>query len=219
MSPGAGSYLGWVIVELAPDAIFVVDRTGRFVLANRRAEEMFGYDRETLLHSSVEALMPARFETEHRVHRNVYEASPTTRPMGRALDLRGRRADGTEFPVEISLSPVTVRDGLHVVAIVRDVTERSTAGTGHGQGAETHRRADLELHQVIIEHLTAAGVDLAWVGRRVGRDLAERLNRAVEDLDAVIRAIEAATAATDPPAPATDDRERGSPPSGGLGPD
>ena len=112
----------WVIVELAPDAVLVVDEQGHIVLANRAAEDMFGYDRETLALLGLDALVPDGRREAHRGHRAAFDASPRTRPMGLDLDLWARHADGSEFPVEISLSPVTFGHGPRVVAIVREVT-------------------------------------------------------------------------------------------------
>ena len=84
----------WVIVELAPDAIMVIDEQGHIVLANRAAETMFGYDREALVRLGVDALVPQADRQAHRGHRDTYDASPQTRPMGLDLDLKARRADG-----------------------------------------------------------------------------------------------------------------------------
>ena len=112
----------WAIIELAPDAVLVVDERGCIDLANRAAVEMFGYDREHLIGTEVDALVPVGRRKAHQAHRSRYVASPTTRPMGLGLDLWARHEDGSEFPVEISLSPVTLGSGQRYVAIVRDLT-------------------------------------------------------------------------------------------------
>ena len=114
----------WSVFEAAPDGIIVADEAGRILLVNRRTEELFSYDRDALLGRDVEDLLPERFRQVHRAHRTRYRAEPRTRAMGTGLALFGRRADGSEFPVEISLSPLASDDGLRVVAAVRDVTER-----------------------------------------------------------------------------------------------
>lgn len=119
--------LVWALVEAAPDGIVVIDDDGRVVLVNRRTEELFGYDRVDLLGRSVEELMPTRLRSSHRAHRTRYRAEPRTRSMGASSDLRGLRKDGTEFPVEISLSPLRAAGGLRVIATVRDISDRVRA--------------------------------------------------------------------------------------------
>ena len=111
-------------VDSAPDAIVSVNREGRIVLVNSQTEKVFGYARDELLGKPVELLLPQRYRNLHARHRSDYIASPTTRPMGVGLELSGRRKDGTDFPVEISLSPVQTQGDVLVTSIVRDVTER-----------------------------------------------------------------------------------------------
>jgi PAS domain S-box-containing protein len=112
------------LVESAPDAIVVADAAGRITLVNAQAERMFGYSRDELLTGPVEVLLPERHREGHVDHRARYQADPHTRPMGAGLDLLARRKDGSEFPVEISLSPLDTRDGPLVMSVVRDITER-----------------------------------------------------------------------------------------------
>ena len=115
------------LVDAAPDGIVMADEHGSILFANRRTEELFGYGREQLLGRSVEELLPEPLRQVHRAHRTRYRAEPRLRSMGAGLVLFARRADGTEFPVEIGLSPIETSEGLRVVAVVRDVTERVTA--------------------------------------------------------------------------------------------
>jgi PAS domain S-box-containing protein len=115
------------LLESAPDAILIVDGAGRIVLVNAQTERLFGYARDALLGQKVEMLIPTRFLTAHEHHREEYFASPAFRPMGAGLELFGRRADGSEFPVEISLSPLETEDGLLVASAIRDITERKRA--------------------------------------------------------------------------------------------
>lgn len=112
------------LLESAPDAIVIVNCDGRIVLVNSQSEKLFGYRREELLGQLVEMLVPERFRETHVGQRGDYLARPHTRPMGAGLDLAGRRQDGSEFPVEISLSPLETEDGLLVTAFIRDVTDR-----------------------------------------------------------------------------------------------
>jgi protein-histidine pros-kinase len=115
------------LLEAAPDAIVIADTDGRIVIVNRQAEVWFGYQREELLGQPVELLVPERFRSQHVRHRADYRAEPRTRPMGSGLGLMGRRKDGSEFPVEISLSAQQTDGGLLVTSVIRDVTERKQA--------------------------------------------------------------------------------------------
>ena len=115
------------LLEAAPDGIVEVDCSGRIVLVNSQAERMFGYRREELLGKSVEMLMPERFRGRHPAHRDRYSAHSVTRPMGSGLDLRAVRADGTEFAVDINLSPFEGETGGSVVCVIRDVSDRKLA--------------------------------------------------------------------------------------------
>jgi PAS domain S-box-containing protein len=115
------------LLEAAPDAIVEVSADGQIVLVNRIAEEMFGYRRDELVGQSVDLLVPDGVRPQHYRHRDSYLEHPRTRPMGSGLDLLARRRDGSLFPVEISLSPIQTESGMHVTAVVRDVTDRKRA--------------------------------------------------------------------------------------------
>jgi PAS domain S-box-containing protein len=112
------------IFEAASDAILIVDQRGTITSANRKSEETFGYPREALLGQTLEMLLPERLRSRHIGHRASYFQNPHARPMGLGLDLVARRADGTEFPVEVSLSYIQTEDGLRALAFVTDITER-----------------------------------------------------------------------------------------------
>ena len=112
------------LLEAAPDAIVVVDTHGRIVFVNARTEILFGYGREQLLGQSVEQLVPTRFRDGHASHRKAFTAESRVRPMGAGAQLYGQRKDGTEFPIDISLSPLETEEGKLVLSAIRDVSAR-----------------------------------------------------------------------------------------------
>ncbi len=115
------------LVKSAPDAIVTMDARGHIVLVNAQTEKLFDYQKDELLDQPIEMLLPERFHQIHVGHRDKYLADPNIRPMGSELDLLGRRKDGSEFQVEISLSSLETTDGLLVTGVIRDITERRQA--------------------------------------------------------------------------------------------
>lgn len=115
------------LFEFSPDAIIVSDQDGKIAEINAQVEKFFGYSRGELLGQSVETLVPERFRRGHPAHRKEYGAEPRTRPMGIGLELYGRRKDGTEFPVDIMLSPVRTDGGKLVLSVIRDLSEKKKA--------------------------------------------------------------------------------------------
>ena len=115
------------LLDAAPDAIIEANSEGRIVLVNEIAQRLFGYSREEFLGLSIDALVPAAGRGQHAQRRDAFAQKASTRPMGSGLELRAQRKDGSEFPVEISLSPIHSEEGFHVIATVRDVTARRLA--------------------------------------------------------------------------------------------
>jgi PAS domain S-box-containing protein len=116
-----------LIVEAAPNAIVVIDESGRVLLVNSQTEKLFGYTRDELIGQPVEMLVPARFRANHPRLRESFFGEVQARPMGAGRDLFGLRKDGTEFPVEIGLNPIRTDEGMLVLSAIADITERQRA--------------------------------------------------------------------------------------------
>lgn len=133
-------------IETLPDAIVAVDRDGTILQVNSQAEEIFGYTRNQLLGKKIEMLVPERLRRSHDSHRENFAEKPKLRRMGAGSDLFGRRRDGSEFPVEISLSPVAIEGGMIVLSAIRDITDRKRI-------EQELRRAHEELSQRTAEQI------------------------------------------------------------------
>jgi PAS domain S-box-containing protein len=136
------------LLESAPDGIVIVDAAGLIQIVNRQTEALFGHPRAELLGQPVEILLPERFHVRHIGHRTGYQRDPHTRPMGTGLELFGLRKDGSEFPVEISLSPMTSDNGeTLIISNIRDVTARKIVDTRLQATAADLARSNAELEQ------------------------------------------------------------------------
>jgi protein-histidine pros-kinase len=178
------------LLDSAPDPILGVDRAGQIVFANPQTEKVFGYTPAELLGASIEVLVPDRLRDGHHRLRAEYLVAPTTRPMGAGLDLRARRRDGTEFPVEISLSPLAEPDGTVIVAIVRDITERALAEEERArERAEIGRLKD-DLSNMIVHDLknpvNGIAMTVQVMLRRAG-ELSERQRRSLLGIELTCR--------------------------------
>ena len=128
------------LLETAAQAILTVDADGRIELVNATAEQMFGYSRKEMVGHPVEMLIPMRLQDTHRHHRADYFVHPRRRAMGIGLDLAGRRKDGSEFPIEVSLSYIETENGIVAVSFITDITERKLA---EDRQRETEKRFQL----------------------------------------------------------------------------
>ena len=134
------------LLEALPDAVVAVDRDGIIVQLNSQTQELFGYNRDELIGQNVEILVPETYRSQHHQRRESFAQTPKTRRMGAGLDLYGRRQNGSEFPVEISLSPVSTEKEWFVLSAIRDISDRKRI-------AEELRRANEELHRRTAEQL------------------------------------------------------------------
>lgn len=181
------------LFEYAPDTMVLVDHEGRVARINAQVEAMFGYTQNELLNRPIELLLPERFRQEHIEHRAGYQIEPHIRTMGVGLELSGRRKDGSEFPVDIMLSPIETRDGSMVIAVVRDTTRRRRAEAAQREYAERlkilsrrlmevqeleRRNMARELHDEIGQVLTGLKLSLEMCSRLPAAQVGTSLDQA-----------------------------------------
>jgi PAS domain S-box-containing protein len=156
------------LLEAAPDAIVAVDEGGSIRLVNRQAEVLFGYSRDELIGQPLDLLVPDRVQAVHPQHRASYFANPTLRPMGAGLALAGRRKDGSEFPVDISLSSLDTEEGVLVSAAVRDVTDRRRAEEEQARLEARLVQAQRDEERAVLEAQLQQAQRLESVGQLAG---------------------------------------------------
>src|SRR5262249_11386725 len=139
------------VVEFAPNAKVMVDAAGKIVLVNAMTEKVFGYRRDELLGQPVEVLVPERFWSRHAVDRDNFFRNPQVRAMGAGRDLSGLRRDGSEIPVEIGLNPIRTEEGLFVLAVIVDISERRRAE--ERKRVEEGLQASLSEKEVLLQEI------------------------------------------------------------------
>lgn len=156
------------LLDTASQAILAVNGDGAIVIANRMVAEMFRYAADDLIGKPLETLIPPRLAAVHRLHREEFSASPKTRAMGMGLDLIGLRADGTEFPIEVSLSSVETKRGLLAVSFVSDITARKRTEA-------SLRASEQKLRLLAASLLTAQEDERRTLARDLHDDVTQRL--------------------------------------------
>lgn len=149
------------LLEAAPDAMIVSDVHGRILLINAETERLFGYERTELVGQMVDILVPERFRGQHSHHREDYATQPRSRTMGQGRRLAGLRKDGSEFPVEVSLSPTELPEGLLITTAIRDITARLESDKALRLTEERHRMA-VEVAEMGTWTMNLASGEITW---------------------------------------------------------
>ncbi len=176
------------LLESAPDAMVIVDQQGKIVLVNAQTEHLFGYGREELLGQLVECLVPAQFRHQYTRHHVEYVVAPGVRPLGGGRELYGLRKDGSEFPVEISLSPIETELGALVSSTIRDITERKRAEAALQAEIAERKKAEAAREEV-VQHLLAANASL--------EELTAQLSQTHRETAQIVMAISSILISTD----------------------
>ncbi|HKO96424.1 MAG TPA: PAS domain S-box protein [Pyrinomonadaceae bacterium] len=195
------------LFDFAPDTVVVVDNDGSIVRVNTQVEKMFGYERGELMGQPIEVLLPDRLKADHMRHRDGYLREPHARPMGAGLELSGKRKDGSEFPVDIMLSPMDTEGGRVVIGVIRDITRRKQSEEAQREYSERlkflsrrlmevqeseRRNIALELHDEIGQVLTGLKLTLEMGTRLPAAEVGASLEQAgtlVNELMARVRKL------------------------------
>ena len=184
--------LAEALIESSPDGLLLIDANGIITLANPKVASMFGRPIDALVGSSIDQLVPVEFRDDHVHQRAAYGKRPAARSMGTGLELFGEHARGNMFPVEISLSPVTIDNAVCTIATIRDVSDRQEAASQMAMLLDRERIAR-DLHDMVIQRLFAAGMNLQAVqGSAQPPIVAERISTTITELDGTIRELRAA---------------------------
>ena len=150
------------LLETAPDAMVIVNKSGSIQLVNSETEKLFGYSRQEILGQPVELLIPRRFQEQHLMDRRSFAAAPHTRAMGEGQALFGRSKNGKEFPVEVRLSPIQTSEGLLISSAIRDITKRTEIETKLREHEETFRLLVVGVTDYAIFMLDPNGLVMSW---------------------------------------------------------
>jgi two-component system sensor kinase FixL len=164
-------------VEASPNGIVLVNAQGHILLANACVEKLFGYRQQELIGEAVELLVPERFRGKHLAHRMDFHTAPGSRPMGAGLELFARRKDGTEFPVEIGISPIQSPEGTLVLSVIVDITERKQA------------EAEARQHREEVAHLSRLAI-IGEMAASLAHELNQPLGAIVTNVGAALRFLE-----------------------------
>jgi two-component system, sensor histidine kinase len=183
--PSIPSQLARSALDAAPDAMIIIDGSGAIRFANRQVSSVFGYTRDEILGKPVELLMPERFHERHVDHREQYRRNVRLRPMGAGLQLFGRRKDGTEFPVEISLSPIEHEQDTLVAAAIRDVTDRKRV-----ESELIHAREAADQARVVADGAREIANQARYAADRANQGKSRFLATASHDLRQPLQTLE-----------------------------
>lgn len=181
-----------LLLDASPDGLLLVDSAGQIRLANRSAERIFGYAVDELLDMNVDELVPSESRRSHAQRRQSFAERPSRRPMGTGLQLHGQQRDGETFPVEVSLSPLTIDGAVQTVVAVRDVSDRREVEARLALAADRERIAH-DLHDLVIQRVFAVGMSLqSVVGLVESPVVRDRIASATDELDETIRSLRSA---------------------------